>query len=292
MHFTKVKGILSSKNGMNLFRGCTHGCIYCDARSKCYQMKHKFEDVEIKENAISLLEEVLKRKRKKCMIGLGSMSDPYIPQELKLNYTMKALELISEYNFGATLITKSANVLRDADLFCDINSKAKCVIQMTLTTYDEKICKMIEPNVSTTKERFDALKILHDKKIPTVVWLTPILPFINDTEENIVGILNYCKEANVVGIICFGIGLTLRDGNREYFYEQLDKKFSHLKERYIKEYGNSYVIESKNNNKLMKLFHEFCAHNKIMHNNAAIFNYLKLYEQKESSKQLSLFAEE
>lgn len=292
MHFTKVKGILSSKNGINLFRGCTHGCIYCDSRSACYRMSHNFGDVEIKENAISLLEEALKRKRKKCMIGLGSMSDPYIPQELKLNYTRKALELISQYNFGATLITKSANVLRDADLFCDINSKAKCVIQMTLTTYDEKICKMIEPNVSTTKERFDALKILRDKKIPTVVWLTPILPFINDTEENIVGILNYCKEANVVGIICFGMGLTLRDGNREYFYEQLDKKFPHLKERYIKEYGNSYVIESKNNNKLMKLFHEFCAHNKIMHNNAAIFNYLKLYEQKESSKQLSLFAEE
>ena len=292
MHFTKVKGILSSKNGMNLFRGCTHGCIYCDSRSACYRMSHNFGDVEIKENAISLLEEVLKRKRKKCMIGLGSMSDPYIPQELKLNYTRKALELISKYNFGATLITKSANVLRDADLFCDINSKEKCVIQMTLTTYDEKICKMIEPNVSTTKERFDALKILHDKKIPTVVWLTPILPFINDTEENIMGILHYCKEANVVGIICFGMGLTLRDGNREYFYEQLDKKFPHLKERYIKEYGNSYVIESKNNNKLMKLFHEFCAHNKIMHNNAAIFNYLKLYEQKESSKQLSLFAEE
>ena len=292
MHFTKVKGILSSKNGMNLFRGCTHGCIYCDPRSACYRMSHNFGDVEIKENAISLLEEVLKRKRKKCMIGLGSMSDPYIPQELKLNYTRKALELISKYNFGATLITKSANVLRDADLFCDINSKAKCVIQMTLTTYDEQLCKMIEPNVSTAKERFDALKILHDKKIPTVVWLTPILPFINDTEENIVGILNYCKEANVVGIICFGIGLTLRDGNREYFYEQLDKKFPHLKERYMKEYGNSYVIESKNNNKLMKLFHEFCAHNKIMHNNAAIFNYLKLYEQKESSKQLSLFAEE
>ena len=292
MHFTKVKGILSSKNGMNFFRGCTHGCIYCDSRSACYQMSHNFGDVEIKENAISLLEEALKRKRKKCMIGLGSMSDPYIPQELKLNYTRKALELISEYNFGATLITKSANVLRDADLFCDINSKAKCVIQMTLTTYDEKICKMIESNVSTTKERFDALKILQDKKIPTVVWLTPILPFINDTEENIMGILNYCKEANVVGIICFGIGLTLRDGNREYFYEQLDKKFPHLKECYMKEYGNSYVIESKNNNKLMKLFHEFCAHNKIMHNNAAIFNYLKLYEQKESSKQLSLFAEE
>ena len=134
MHFTKVKGILSSKNGMNLFRGCTHGCIYCDSRSKCYQMNHKFEDKEVKENGISLLEENLKRKRKKCMIGLGSMTDPYIEEELGLNYTRQALEIINKYGFGVTLITKSANVLRDLDLFEEINSKAKCVIQMTLTT--------------------------------------------------------------------------------------------------------------------------------------------------------------
>lgn len=291
MHFTKVKGILSSKNGMNLFRGCTHGCIYCDSRSKCYQINHKFEDIEVKENGIILLEESLKRKRKKCMIGLGSMTDPYIREELQLNYTRKALELINRYGFGVTLITKSANVLRDLDLLKEINSKTKCVIQMTLTTYDEELCKKIEPNVSTTKERVEVLKILRDEGIPTVVWLTPILPFINDTKENILGILNYCKEANVFGIICFGMGLTLRDGNREYFYYQLDKQFPNLKERYIREYGNSYVANSKNNKTLTALFHEFCEQHNIVHDNETIFNYLKLFEEKNCSKQISFFDE-
>lgn len=254
-------------------------------------MNHKFEDVEVKENGISLLEEDLKRKRKKCMIGLGSMTDPYIEEELGLNYTRQALEIINKYGFGVTLITKSANVLRDLDLFEEINSKAKCVIQMTLTTYDEELCKKIEPNVSTTKERVEALKILRDEGIPTVVWLTPILPFINDTEENILGILNCCKEAKVFGIICFGMGLTLRDGNREYFYSQLDKKFPKLKERYIREYGNNYVANSGNDKKLMGLFHEFCERNGIVHDNEAIFNHLNLFEGKDISRQLSFFDE-
>ena len=289
MHFAKVKGILSSKNGMNLFRGCTHGCIYCDSRSKCYQMNHRFEDVEIKENGIKILEESLKRKRKKCMIGLGSMTDPYIHEELKLNYTRKALELINRYGFGATLITKSDNLLRDLDIFQDINSKTKCVIQMTLTTYDEKLCKVIEPNVSTTRERFEVLKTLRDAGIPTVVWLIPILPFINDNYENILGILNYCKEAKVYGIICFGMGLTLRDGNREYFYNELDKIFPNLKDLYIRKYGNSYVLNSDNNEELMKIFHEFCEKNNIVHENNKIFDYLKRFETKKEVKQLSFF---
>ncbi|MDY4560194.1 MAG: radical SAM protein [Peptostreptococcus porci] len=275
----------------DLFRGCTHGCIYCDSRSKCYQINHKFEDIEVKENGIILLEESLKRKRKKCMVGLGSMADPYIREELQLNYTRKVLELINRYGFGVTLITKSANVLRDLDLLKEINSKTKCVIQMTLTTYDEELCKKIEPNVSTTKERVEVLKILRDEGIPTVVWLTPILPFINDTKENILGILNYCKEANVFGIICFGMGLTLRDGNREYFYYQLDKQFPNLKERYIREYGNSYVANSKNNKTLTALFHEFCEQHNIVYDNEAIFNYLKLFEEKNCLKQICFFDE-
>lgn len=289
MHFTKVKGILSSKNGMNLFRGCTHGCIYCDSRSKCYQINHRFEDVEIKENALQLLEDSLRRKRKKCMIGLGSMTDPYIKEELRLNYTRQALELINKYRFGITLITKSSDVLRDLDLLKEINTKTKCVIQMTLTTYDDKLCKLIEPNVSTTKERFETLLALRDAGIPTVVWLSPILPFINDTEENLIGILNYCKEAKVKGIICFGMGLTLREGNREYFYSSLDKNFPKLKDRYIKEFGNSYVATSKNNSKLMKIFHTFCEKEKIIHDNDIIFSYLKEFEEKEITKQLSIF---
>ena len=289
MHFTKVKGILSPKNGMNLYRGCTHGCIYCDSRSTCYQMNHKFEDIEVKENAIELLEDALKRKRKKCMIGMGSMTDPYIPEEIKLKHTRKALEVVSRYRFGITLITKSNIVLRDLDLLKEINQKTKIVVQMTLTTYDEDLCKKIEPNVSTTKERFEALLTLRDAGIPTVVWLTPLLPYINDTEENLLGILNYCKEAKVYGIICFGIGVTLRDGNREYFYAQLDKKFPNLKEQYIKEYGNSYIINSKNNTNLMKIFHEFCEKNKIEHKPDKIFNYLNEYEDKTEFEQLSFF---
>lgn len=221
MHFVKVKGILSASNGMNLYRGCSHGCIYCDSRSKCYHMEHDFEDIEIKENAIELLENALKRKRKKCMLGTGSMTDPYIPLESKIGNVRKALALANQYGFGFTLITKSDRILRDLDLLKSINDKTKCVVQMTLTTYDEDLCKKIEPNVSTTRERFEALKKLNEAGIPTIVWLCPILPFINDTEENITGILEYCIEAKVYGVICFGMGLTLREGNREYFYSQL-----------------------------------------------------------------------
>lgn len=161
MHYVAVKNILSAKNGMNLYRGCLHGCIYCDSRSKCYNMQHKFEDVEIKSNAIELLEKTLKSKRKKCMIGMGSMTDPYIPLETDIKNTKKALELICKYDFGATLITKSSLVLRDLDILKEINQKTKVVVQMTLTTFDEKLCKMIEPNVSTTKERVETLKILN-----------------------------------------------------------------------------------------------------------------------------------
>lgn len=289
MHFVKVKGILSSKNGMNLFRGCTHGCIYCDSRSKCYQMNHSFEDIEVKENSIELLEDRLKRKRKKCMIGMGSMTDPYINEELKLNYTRQAIEIINKYGFGLTLITKSSNIIRDLDLLKEINSKIKCVVQMTLTTYDERLCRIIESNVSTTKERVETLIKLREAGIPTVVWMTPILPYINDTKENVIGILNYCKEAKVKGILCFGMGLTLREGNREYFYSKLDKYFPYLKDRYIREFGNSYVINSKNNYRLMKIFRDFCENEKIMYDYNKIFSYLNTFEEKEISKQLSIF---
>lgn len=289
MHYTKYKGILSPHNGMNLYRGCSHGCIYCDSRSKCYQFTHEFEDIEVKENAIELLEVALSKKRKKAMIGMGSMTDPYIPLEMKIEHTKQALEVIYKYGFGATLITKSNRILRDIDLLKKINEKTKCVIQMTLTTYDEELCKKIEPNVSTTKERVEALKLLHQEGIPTVVWLTPILPYINDTEENLIGLLNYCIEAKVYGIINFGFGVTLREGDREYFYDALDRLFPGLKDKYIKEYGNRYEVGSPNNTKLMKLFHEICDEHGIVHDNNQIFNYLSTFESREQAEQLSLF---
>jgi len=291
MHYVKVKSILSAKNGMNLYRGCLHGCIYCDSRSNCYNMQHRFEDVEIKENAIELLEKALKSKRKKCMIGMGSMTDPYIPLETDVKNTRKALELIYKYGFGATLITKSANVLRDLDILKEINKKTKCIIQMTLTTFDDKLCKIIEPNVSTTKERFEVLKVLNQNNIPTVVWFTPILPFINDTKENITGILDYCIKAKVYGIICFGMGVTLREGNREYFYEKLDKFFPAVKEKYIKTYGINYILGSRNNKCLMNIFYKTCKQHNIICDNNKIFEYLNSFESKEiiEKQQLDLF---
>ena len=252
-------------------------------------MEHAFEDIEIKENAIELLEHALKHKRKKCMIGTGSMTDPYIPLEMEIENVRKALNLIYEHGFGFTVITKSARILRDLDLLQKINERAKCVVQMTLTTYDEDLCRQIEPNVSTTRERFEVLMKLHDAGIPTVVWLSPILPFINDTEDNISGILDMCIEAKVYGIICFGMGMTLREGNREYFYKQLDRLFPHLKEKYIRTYGNQYMIESPNSKQLMKLFCQKCNSAGIVHDNEQIFKYLHTYEEKDLNRQLSLW---
>ena len=287
MHYVTVKGILSAQNGMNLYRGCQHGCIYCDARSRCYQMNHVFEDIEVKENAMECLEAALKSKRKPCMIGTGAMTDPYIPLESKLRMTRKALELIDKYGFGVTIQTKSAGILRDMDLLKRIHSKSKVVVQMTLTTCDEGLCRIVEPNVSTTKERVDALKQFRDAGIPTVVWLCPILPFLNDTPENIQGILDLCREAGVKGIIYFGMGLTLREGNREYFYAQLDRSFPGLKERYIRTYGNSYVLPSPREAQLLRLFHETCEAYGIWHDNDRIFRYLRQYE--EQTEQMRFF---
>ena len=289
MHYVKVMGILSPSNGMNLYRGCSHGCIYCDSRSKCYQMNHDFEDIEVKENALELLEAALRRKRKRCMIGTGAMTDPYLPLEKNLGYTRKALLLIEKYGFGVALQTKSDLVLRDLDILRRINEKTKAVVQMTLTTADEKLCRIIEPNVSTTNERFEALKALRDAGIPTVVWLCPVLPFINDTEENIRTILGMCVEAGVRGVLCFGMGLTLREGNREYFYRQLDIHFPRLKERYIRTYGNNYVVDSPRSTELMRLYHRICEENGILHNNDQIFEYLRKFEEKNAAEQLCLW---
>lgn len=288
MHKVNVKGILSAKNGMNIYRGCLHGCIYCDSRSLCYQMNHKFEDIEVKANAVGLLENTLRRKRNKCMIGTGAMSDPYMPIEEKLGNMRKCLEEIERYGFGVTMITKSTKVLRDLDLLKKINEKSKCVVQMTLTTYDEDLCRIVEPNVETTYERFRALEILHDNGIPTVVWLCPILPFINDTEENIRGILDYCVRAKVKGIINFDMGVTLRDGNREYFYKKLDEHFPGLKEKYIRMYGNSYQLSSPNSRQLNMIYKSECIKNGIMCDVNECFEYLNKYEDKYGGEQISL----
>ncbi len=289
MHYKEVKGILSAHNGMNLYRGCTHGCIYCDSRSTCYNMQHDFEDVEVKSNAIELLEQSLKRKRNRCMIGTGAMTDPYMPLEGQLEMTRKSLELIDHYEFGLAIQTKSDLILRDLDLLKSINEKTKCVVQMTLTTYDEALCKILEPNVCTTKRRAEVLRILRDHGIPTIVWLTPILPFINDTEDNLGGILDYCIEAEVYGVLTFGMGLTLREGDREYYYSRLDTHFPGLKEKYVKTYGNNYVVPSPSSKRLMAILKDKCHKHGIVTDDHQLFEYMKTFEDKTINPQLSFF---
>lgn len=287
MHFTDAKGILSAQNGMNIYRGCTHGCIYCDSRSKCYGFTHDFEDIEVKQNAQQLLEQALRSKRKKCMIGTGAMCDPYMHCEEQLLLTRRCLELIDRYEFGLAIQTKSNRILRDLDLLKSINEKTKCVVQMTLTTYDEDLCRILEPNVCTTKERFETLQILKENNIPTVVWLSPILPFLNDTKENIEGILDYCVRADVRGILCFGMGVTLREGDREYFYAALDQHFPGLRRKYHETYGYAYEVTSPNQAELMKIFRSTCKKHGIMHTVNECFSYLHAFPER--YEQMSLF---
>lgn len=258
MHFVDAKGILSPQNGMNLYRGCSHGCIYCDGRSKCYGFTHPFEDIEVKKNAPELLERALKSKRSRCVIGTGAMGDPYVPVEKELGLTRRCLEIIDRNEFGLAIQTKSSLILRDVDLLKSIHKKAKCVVQMTLTTFDEELCRIVEPNVATTAQRFEVLMRMKEEGIPTVVWISPLLPFINDTEENLQGLLDLCVEAQVKGIINYGMGLTLREGNREYYYSALDRHFPGLREKYIHNYRNSYELISPRADKLNKLFYRTC----------------------------------
>ena len=291
MHFVNAKGILNSSGGyygMNIYRGCSHGCIYCDSRSRCYQFTHPFEDIEVKQNAPELLEKALRTKRKKCMIGTGSMSDPYMHCEEKLRLTRKCLEIILKYGFGAAVQTKSDRILQDIDLLDEINRAVKCVVQITLTTYDDRLCSLVEPNVCNTKRRIEVLELLKERNIPTVVWLTPVLPFINDNEENITAILKECIRVGVKGIICFGMGLTLREGDREYYYAALDRHFLGLKEKYMELYGNTYELTSPNAAKLMKLFRKTCGENGILSNPEECFQYIRAMPEK--YKQMDLFS--
>lgn len=287
MHFVDAKSLLTRQNGMNLYRGCAHGCVYCDSRSTCYQFTHPFEDVAVKRNAPALLEDILKTRRKRIVISTGSMSDPYQPCEAELQLTRRCLELIERYGFGASVITKSDLVLRDLELFDRINQNAKSVLQMTLTVADDGFSRVLEPNVCTTSRRYEVLKEFQKLGIPTVVWMTPILPFLTDTEENVRRILDCCFDAGVKGVICFGMGLTLRDGNREYYYAALDRHFPGLSDEYRRRYGNAYEISSPNSAALWRLFHEECERHGVLHDPEECFRYIA--DLPERNEQLSLF---
>jgi len=279
MHFVDARSILSPQNGINPYRGCTHGCIYCDSRSDCYRMDHAFEDVEVKHNAPQLLEEALLRKRKRCMIATGAMCDPYMHCEEQLQLTRQCLEIIEHYGFGAAVQTKSCRILRDLDLLGRINEKSRAIVQMTLTTADEDLCRILEPHVSTTARRYEALKEFQERRIPTAVWISPLLPFLNDTEDNLRRILEYCFDAGVRAILCFGIGVTLRAGDREYFYAALDRHFPGLRRRYESAYGDAYEVLSPNHPSLMRLFHRECEKHGVLHDAQSVFAWMREFPE-------------
>lgn len=287
MHFVNAKSLVTSTRSMNLYRGCTHGCIYCDSRSDCYRFAHDYEDIEVKQNAPELLERILRSSRKKFMISTGSMCDPYQPCEKELKLTRRCLELILQYGFGASVITKSDLILRDLDLFEEISLKSKAVVQMTITVADEELSRKIEPYVCTSRRRYEVLKEFQKYGVPAVVWLSPVLPMITDTEENIRQILEWCFDAGVKGIIMYGAAMTLRSGCREYYYNELDRMFPGLSRKYERMYGDSYLVVSTRHEKLMKIFHEECEKHGVLHTPEDCFRFIN--EMPERYRQLNLF---
>jgi len=271
---------------MNLYRGCCHGCIYCDSRSECYRVEN-FDTVHAKENALVILRDELRRKVRSGVIGTGAMSDPYNPFEEKELLTRHSLELISAYDFGVTVITKSPLITRDIDVYKEIADHSPVLCKMTVTTADDELCKLIEPNVAVSSERFSALAKLSDSGIFTGITLMPILPFINDTQDNIRRIVRTAHECGVRCVYPF-FGVTLRTNQREHFFNMLDKIFpdSGLREQYIKRYANRYECVSPNVKKLQKLFTEECERFGILYNMKSI---ISAYKTGYGDMQLSFF---
>ena len=272
---------------MNIYKGCCHGCIYCDSRSNCYQIID-FDRVRIKKNLIEIIKKDLTSKRKKGVVGTGAMSDPYNPFEEKYLLTRQALKLLDEHRFGIAITTKSDLIVRDIDILKRIQKHSPNLVKITITTFDDELCKKIEPNVSTTSDRFKALKKLSDNNIYSGVLLMPILPFINDTEENIRNIIKRAYECGAKFIFSYGIGVTLRSNQREYYFEQLRKIFPNqmLDEKYIKTYGEQYENSSLKSEHLWKVFKEECEKYNLLYDMKDI---IKDYKSRYESSQITWF---
>ena len=295
MEFIKAKTILSKvKYGnewygidynMNLYRGCPHGCIYCDSRSNCYHIDN-FDIPACKENALLILENELSKKKEHGVIGIGSMSDTYNPQEIKYEQTRGALKLLSKYNFGVSIDTKSDLILRDIDLLKEINSKNNVIIKFTITTPHDELSKIIEPHVCVSSKRLKAIKTLSDNGIFVGIMMNPLLPFITDNEEDIKKLVKLAHENGAKFIQTF-MGMTLRENQRDYYYDMLDKHFKGLKDKYIKYYGDKYNCPVPNYKELYKIFTNECDKYGILYNMKDI---IKAYKKEiKDDEQLSLF---
>ena len=295
MEFIKAKTILTKvKNGnewygvdynMNLYRGCSHGCIYCDSRSDCYHIEN-FDIVKGKENMLHILENELSKKRLKGIVGIGAMSDTYNPIEIKYKQTRGALQLISKYSFGVSIDTKSNLILRDIDLLKEINSKNNVIIKFTITTPDDKLSKIIEPNVCVSSKRLEAIKTLNDNGIFAGIMMNPVLPFITDKEEDIKKLVRIASR-NGAKFIHTYMGMTLRENQRAYYFDKLDEHFPGLKDKYIKNYGDKYNCLVPNYRQLYKVFTDECNKYGILYKMDEIIKAYK--KESENNEQITLF---
>ena len=295
MEFVKAKTILSKVNygndwygidyNMNLYRGCPHKCIYCDSRSNCYHIED-FDMVRGKENALEILEQELIKKRNKGVIGIGSMSDTYNPLEKEYEQTRGALKLISKYGFGVSIDTKSDLILRDIDLLKEINSKNNVIIKFTITTPNDELSKIIEPNVCISSKRLQAIKELTDNGIFAGIMMNPVLPFITDKEGDIKELVRLANEYGAKFIQTY-MGMTLRENQRDYYFDRLEEHFEGLKDRYIKIYGERYNCVVPNYKYLFKVFAEECNRYGILYKMEDI---IKAYKKDNASiEQISFF---
>jgi DNA repair photolyase len=284
MRVIDAKRIIQPSGNFNLYRGCTHGCIYCDARSACYQIKD-FERVTVKKDAVLKVHEDLSKKRQKAMLRTGGMSDPYVTIEKHTEIFKGILDEVYASGFGIEVLTKSDLALRDIDVYKKINKRYRTVMAFTLTTVDDELARIIEPNVSLPSQRLKALKQFHDAGIMTGVWLTPVIPFITDSVENIETIIKACHDAGVSYIMNFGMSVTMREGNRDYFYKQLDRYFPGMKTKYIQTFGQRYICNSPKQNALQAIFEKRCNAYGIIFNHDEIHALI----HKEKETQLTLF---
>lgn len=269
---------------MNLYKGCCHGCIYCDSRSECYHVEN-FDEVRAKENALVLIARELKSKRRTGVIGTGAMSDPYNPYEKQYCLTRGALELIDTNRFGVSIVTKSDLIIRDADILKKIKRHSPVLIKITVTTADDLLCKKIEPNVAISSKRFSAIKKLSDQGIFTGILLMPVLPFLEDNEENISDLIRLAYEHGA-RFIYPAFGVTLRQNQRDWYYKKLDQHFPGLKQQYINSFGNAYECRSPKAKALWPLFQKECDRFGLLYKMEDIING---YKQGYGDHQLSLF---
>jgi DNA repair photolyase len=269
---------------MNLYQSCNHQCIYCDSMSVCYGIED-FGRVRVKENAVEIVYQDLKSKKKKGVVGMGAMSDTYNPYEEKLQVTKKALEVIENLGFGISLETKSSLVTRDIPLFQKIAENHSAIIKLTITAADDELSRRIERNVNPSSERFQAIKELSKAGVFCGILMTPILPFITDTEENILNITRMAYE-NGAKFIYPMFGVTLRDRQREYFYQQLNDEFKGLTKKYIESYGNHYYCESKNAKVLWNVFVKECKKYGMLYQMKDIIG---AYKSNNECSQISMF---